>query len=96
MSRRVAFVRADVSEIHFAVNIRVTRIKVFNMLWLLVTANVVPSSPILLTLMMEALRSSHTSVLTTATGRNIPEGDNRHSHCRETLKLFITLTGWAL
>jgi hypothetical protein len=34
---------------------------------LLVTANVVPSSPILLTLMMEALSSSETSVLTRAT-----------------------------
>jgi hypothetical protein len=39
---------------------------------LLVTANVVPSSPILVTLMMEALRSE-TSVLTRATRRNIPE-----------------------
>jgi hypothetical protein len=40
---------------------------------LLVTANVVPSSPILVTLMMEALSSSVTSVLTRATRRNIPE-----------------------
>jgi hypothetical protein len=42
------------------------------MCWLLVTANVVPSSPILVTLMMEALRSSDTSVLTRATQFNIP------------------------
>jgi hypothetical protein len=34
---------------------------------LLVTASVVPSSPILLTLMKEALSSSETSVLTRAT-----------------------------
>jgi hypothetical protein len=40
---------------------------------LLVTANVVPSSSILVTLMMEALSSSETSVLTRATWRNIPE-----------------------
>jgi hypothetical protein len=40
---------------------------------LLVTANVVPISLILVTLMMEALGSSETSVLTTATRRNILE-----------------------
>jgi hypothetical protein len=40
---------------------------------LLVAANVVPSSSILVTLMIEALRSSETPVLTTATRRNIPE-----------------------
>jgi hypothetical protein len=38
-----------------------------------VTANVVPSSPILVTLMMEAIRSSETSVLAWATRSNIPE-----------------------
>jgi hypothetical protein len=45
------------------------------MLWLLVTANVVLSSPILVTLMMEVIRFSETSVHTTAIRRNISEDD---------------------
>jgi hypothetical protein len=40
---------------------------------LLVRANVVPISPILFTLIMEALSSSETSVLTRGTRRNIPK-----------------------
>jgi hypothetical protein len=39
------------------------RFEVFTAVTMIVTANVVPSSPILVTLMMEALSSSETSVL---------------------------------
>jgi hypothetical protein len=66
------------------------------MVWLLVTANVVPSSPILVTLIMEKIRSSEMSVLTKATRCNIPEDDILHSHRHENLKSYIPLTGWAL
>jgi hypothetical protein len=58
---------------------------------LLVTANIVPSSPILVTLKMEALSSSETSVLTRAIRRNIPVDTFLHSHRRENLKSYITL-----
>jgi hypothetical protein len=56
---------------------------------LLLIANVVPSSPILVTLMIEAIRFSETLVLTNATRHNIPEEGILQSHRRENLKSYI-------
>jgi hypothetical protein len=59
--------------------------------WLQVTGIFVPSSPILVTLMMKAVRSYETSVLTRATPPNIPDDGILHSHLRENLKSSILL-----
>jgi hypothetical protein len=55
----------------------------------IVTTNVIPSSPILITLMKEALSSSETTVLTRTPRRNIPGYTILRSHRRENLKSYI-------
>jgi hypothetical protein len=80
MLRRVAFVRTDISEELSASNVSVCR--------LLVAANV-PSSAILVTLTMEAVRSSENSALTRDTRHNIQQDAIFHSRRLENLKSYM-------
>jgi hypothetical protein len=84
MLRRVDLVRTDISEelsaLHFVFLLSVRR--------LLDRASVLPSSLILVTLMMEAISSSETSILTRTTRRNIPEDAVLYSHRLENLRSY--------
>jgi hypothetical protein len=75
MLHHVALVRTDGLEELSASIIKVVRITELGTMLcrFLVMAKVVPSSPILVTLIMEVLRSSRSSVHTRATWRNVPE-----------------------
>jgi hypothetical protein len=101
MLHRVALIRTDVSKELSASFIRVTSslahlVYLCSVRRLIVTASVIPSSPILVILMKEALNSSKTLVLTSATRRNIPQDGILHSHRRENFKSYIAVTGWTL
>jgi hypothetical protein len=97
---RVILVRTDVSEEHSVSMIKVTITRIgelatvlavtsnqLSVRWLLVTVNI-PSSLILVILIMETLCSSETLVLTRVTRQNISKDSILHSHHCENLKSY--------
>jgi hypothetical protein len=111
--RHVTLVRTDVSEKHITpitrmkgfseVGTTVVVTSYWNkllrntVLHLLVTANILPTSQILFTIMMEAVRSSETPFYGSATRRHIPENDILHNifsfnwHVHESSSSFTHL-----
>jgi hypothetical protein len=92
MLSRVALVRTDVSEELSASIIRMIRIGELGTK-LTVTSNRRTlrrntKSPILATVMVEALSSSETSILTRAARFNVPQDAILHRHRRENLKSY--------
>jgi hypothetical protein len=81
----VALVRTGVSEEHIVSIISVITISELGTLAL--------SSLILYTFMMEEIRTSEPSVLTTTTRRHIPEDGILHSHRHQNFKSYTALTG---
>jgi hypothetical protein len=94
MRRCEALVRIDVSEEPTAYNAGMKRISELRIMLALTIADL--SSVIIFILMMEEIRSSETSFLTLATRRRRTEDGILHSHRRENLKSYITLTGWTV
>jgi hypothetical protein len=104
----MSVVRTDASEEHVASIFRVEQISELGTLAissklkhtarnagfnLLVTANVVPSTPIPSNLKMDSILYFGTSFLRRPTRRNAPEDDILHSDSRGNLKSYIALTG---
>jgi hypothetical protein len=104
MLRRVARVRTDVSEELSASSIiRLTGIvEICHYVFLrsvhrlLATANVSPTSPILVTLIMEELSSSETSVFTAPSGVISQKTPFFIITAVKNLQSYIELTGWTL
>jgi hypothetical protein len=88
----VALARTDVSEELRASFIRVTRIS--ELATMLVTASVVASSPILVTLMKEALSSFKRSALARATQHNIQEDAILLTSCLSITEVTTLLIGY--
>jgi hypothetical protein len=82
---RVALVRTDDSDERIPLSSGVLR--------LLVTSKV-PTSPVLVILMMEAICSSETSVLSGATQPNMLENGILRSHCRKHIRSYYEASGY--